>query len=219
MAGNNSIPFSIRSFDITEPIEDKNTKQWKVAAAVKVLHKKTSAPDPSLEVILTVIGGESHRLMTDRETGEVTQELVFDKKGSYLVQVALAEYPGVMMTRRVTIKAEDKKKVPGPISVGTIGPLGKQSLFISVGTDDGQLIPNFTGAIINGTKKDTFTTGKDGTCLYPVNLERNETSRVVRVRIGNRPDQSREFVIEAPKRTAAPTQPNPLTQDLGRRIH
>ncbi len=184
---NDQVQFSIRSFEISEPAKDKDTDVWRATAVARILHNKKYAPDPSLNVILNVVSGESFRLTTDGETGEVAQELVFDKPGSYLVQASVAEYPGVMMTRRVTIKSEERKaKVPVFVHVDVIGSRGEQKLFISVSDGDGKLIPDFKGKLLDGTEKKSFKTGKDGTGLYEMHFD--EPSRVVEINLGNTPD-------------------------------
>lgn len=208
--------FFVRSFEISEPIKDKDTNQWKSSVVAKILYKKKFAPDPPLDAIISVVGGESHCLMTDSETGEVKlEELVFAKAATYTIQVALVDHPGVMMTRRVTVKSEEKKaKVPKSVDVHVTGPRGRQKLFISVSAEDNTLIPNFKGPIIDGTDRNEFITGPDGIGVYEMHFD--EPGRVVDITLGSEPSAIWKTVIPGPK--TPQTSINPLVRDLERRI-
>ncbi|TSA46273.1 hypothetical protein D4R51_00435 [bacterium] len=183
--------------EVTEPVFREDL--WFVTIATTVLYLGKHAPNPPVEVVITVDGEEAERVTSDDESGRVTCETAVGKVGGHIIYASLANAPSVRSSKRISAKKESKStKAPKFLNVSVTGERGKQGLLISVSDEEGTLIGGFTGTILDGDEKKSFTTDSDGTCLYKT--EFSESSHVVEVRVGNSPNQIWTEALSGPKK-------------------
>ncbi len=110
----------------------------------------------------------------------------------------------------------DKQKPREVLNVEVVGPKGRQKLFISVSMENGGLIADAEGVLIDGLISKEFTTGQSGIYVHEVKFDGNEPTRVIRVKIGDGPIHNWESVIMNTKPPRL--QLSPITAELERRF-
>jgi hypothetical protein len=196
-----NLPYSI-NLEVTEPVREGEI--WKVNAVATILFSGKYAPDPPVNVLFLSNKKEIGRVTTDKETGCAHLEFSIVETGAYIVHTAVVEMPGVTRSKQIVVKKDVKQKVPKSLEVTFVGERGKQTLFIAVGGEDGILIPNFTGSIIDGIEQKKFTTGENGTCKHEMDF--HDPDRFVEVKAGNSPNLIWSEVLLGPKKTQVETQ-------------
>lgn len=144
-------------------------------------------PTPPVQVVFKLDDEELDRVFTDEESGGVMCDVTPRKPGGYIVHAFLVDDPSVRRSKRILVKKELKStKIPKFLNMSVFGERGKQKLLISVGDGEGSLIGGFTGTIVDGDQKKSFTTDPEGACLYETNF--SERNHPVEVQVGSDPD-------------------------------
>ena len=109
---------------------------------------------------------------------------------------------GDLMERVVFTVPLPKTKLPALLHVPFSGERGRQMLSITVTAEDGSVIKGLQVTVIDGDVVNTHTTGEK-----PYQMNFQEPTRRVEVRIGNTKDLVWQATLLGPKKTNLATQP------------